>query len=65
MWILTNGMNTGVANLIGNAVKSETNRMRIKRTLKNRNLTNLIGIVTEDDLRYGDSDIDNVNIDLI
>lgn len=62
MWILTNGVNTGVADLIGNSVESETYRRRIKRTLKRRNLTNLIGIVTEDDLRYGEiiTDINKV-----
>ena len=54
MWIFTNGVNSGVANLIGNAVKNETLKMRIKRSLKSRNLTNLIGVVTEDAVRYGE-----------
>ncbi|XP_054160848.1 transient receptor potential cation channel subfamily M member-like 2 [Oppia nitens] len=53
MWIFTNGIDSGVANLVGNAVKNEINRMRIMKTLKNHNLTNLIGIVAEEDLRYG------------
>jgi hypothetical protein len=62
MWIFTHGVNSGVANLIGNAVKNETNKMRIKRTLKSHHLMNLIGVVTEEDLRYGQviADIDKV-----
>lgn len=53
MWIFTNGINSGTANLIGNAIKNETFKMKIKRTLNKQNLTNLIGVMREEDLTYG------------
>ncbi len=54
MWIFTNGLNSGAANLIGNALKNEKFNMKIKKTLYKQNLTNLIGVMREEDLRYGE-----------
>jgi len=54
MWIFTNAINSGAAKLIGNAIKNETFKMKIKRTLDKQNLTNLIGVIREEDLKYGE-----------
>jgi hypothetical protein len=55
MWIFTNGLNSGAANLIGNAIKNEIFKMKIKKKLDKQYLTNLIGVMREEDLIYGES----------
>ena len=64
MWIFTNGLNMGASRLIGDAVENEIKEWKAYRASSSEKPMphlNVVGVMREDHLRYGDH-IDSVSI---
>ena len=55
MWIFTNGLNIGASRLIGDAVYNEIQETKAYRSNAQTTNLNVVGIMREDHLRYGDA----------